>query len=241
MNMSSDSTSAAKIDAMMPRLTNQDIYERIYSAISARKLLPGTKLSEERLASAFHVSRTRIREVLFRLSQELIVELQPNRGAFIANPTHEDMHDVFQVRQALERGVVIDLCETRPQPSIERLQAHIAQETQARSQGDNGKLTKLTGEFHVLLAQATGNRLFADNLRRLIALTGLIITQYSAQQNSACADHDHHDIVQAIESGDSNKAADLMHTHLKHVEAGISALNESSGDTDFEHIFGLKN
>ncbi len=83
---------------MTDRLTNQDIYERIYAAISERRLQPGTKLSEERLATVFHVSRTRIREVLFRLSQELIVDLHPNRGAFIASPTQADMQDVFQVR-----------------------------------------------------------------------------------------------------------------------------------------------
>ncbi len=87
---------------MTTALTHQDIYERVYQAISARKLMPGTKLSEEKLAAAFHVSRTRIREVLFRLSQELIVALQPNRGAFIASPTKADMRNVFQVRQALE-------------------------------------------------------------------------------------------------------------------------------------------
>jgi len=37
-------------------LTNQEIYERIYAAISERRLLPGTKLSEERLAQAFHAA-----------------------------------------------------------------------------------------------------------------------------------------------------------------------------------------
>ena len=55
---------------MTAKLTNQEIYERIYTAISQRQLLPGTKLSEERLASAFRASRTRIREVLMRLRQE---------------------------------------------------------------------------------------------------------------------------------------------------------------------------
>lgn len=74
----------------MSELSNQDIYERIYAAISDRRLLPGTKLSEERLAQAFHASRARIREVLLRLSQELIVELHLNRGAFVARPSERD-------------------------------------------------------------------------------------------------------------------------------------------------------
>jgi len=201
------------------RLTNQDIYERIYAAISERKLQPGTKLSEERLATVFHVSRTRIREVLFRLSQELIVDLHPNRGAFIASPTQADMQDVFQVRQALERGVVVHLCQTCPHPSVPSLQ---------------------TGEFHLRLAEATGNRLFADNLRRLVALTGLIITQHGSQDSSVCTDQEHEDIVRAIEQGQPEQAARLMQDHLRHVEAGIKAMREVDTDTDFEAIFGLK-
>lgn len=222
------------------RLTNQDIYERIYAAISERKLQPGTKLSEERLATVFHVSRTRIREVLFRLSQELIVDLHPNRGAFIASPTQADMQDVFQVRQALEREVVVHLCQTCPHPSVPSLQAHLLLEEQARSGGDNAALAKLTGEFHLRLAEATGNRLFADNLRRLVALTGLIITQHGSQDSSVCTDQEHEDIVRAIEQGQPEQAARLMQDHLRHVEAGIKAMREVDTDTDFEAIFGLK-
>lgn len=237
--MSSDSTLADKLGVVTNPLTNQDIYERIYAAISERQLLPGTKLSEERLASAFHVSRTRIREVLFRLSQELIIELQPNRGAFIASPTREDMRDVFQVRQALERGVVTRLCEASARPSIAVLHRHLGEEAQARAQGDRTALAKLTGDFHLRLAEATGNRLFADNLRRLIALTGLIIAQYGALDSSACADHEHGDIVKAIESGNGEEAARLMQEHLQHVEDSIKAPNDPGREIDFERIFGL--
>lgn len=239
MNMSNDSTLVDKIGTVTNHLTNQNIYDRIYAAISERQLLPGTKLSEERLASAFHVSRTRIREVLSRLSQELIIELQPNRGAFIASPTREDMRDVFQVRQALERGVVTRLCEAPPRPSIAVLHRHLSEEAQARAQGDRTALAKLTGDFHLRLAEATGNRLFTDNLRRLIALTGLIIAQYGALDSSACADHEHGDIVKAIESGNGEEAARLMQEHLQHVEDGIKAPNDPDREIDFERIFGL--
>lgn len=239
MSMSNDSTSAAKLGAVANQLTNQDIYERVYAAISERQLLPGTKLSEERLASAFHVSRTRIREVLFRLSQELIVELHPNRGAFIASPTREDMRNVFQVRRALERGVVTGLCEETSSSSMAVLHRHLGEEAQARAQGDRTALAKLTGEFHLRLADATGNRLFTDNLRRLIALTGLIITQHGALDSSACADHEHGDIVKAIESGDGQEAARLMQEHLQHVEDSIKAPGDPDSGIDFERIFGL--
>jgi len=233
-------------------LSNQDIYERIYAAISERRLLPGTKLSEERLAQAFHASRTRIREVLMRLSQELIIELHPNRGAFVASPTScmsrgvglatkapRDMHDVFAVRRALERAIAVQLSEQYAGQTIAVLRGHLDAEARARATGDRAALAKLTGEFHVRLAEITENRLFSDNLRRLVALTGLVIAQYDAQASSACPEHEHSDIVAAIEAGDGKKAERLMLAHLDHVQEGIQPPEETPREIDFEHIFGL--
>jgi DNA-binding GntR family transcriptional regulator len=221
------------------KLTNQEIYERIYAAISERKLLPGTKLSEERLAQAFHASRTRIREVLMRLSQELIVELHLNRGAFVASPTQQDMHDVFAVRRALERAIAVQLSEQFAGRPIAALRGHLASEAKARAASDRAALARLTGEFHVLLAETTANRLFGDNLRRLVALTGLVIAQYDADASSACPEHEHADIVAAIEAGDARRAERLMLTHLTHVEQGIQPPSSAASDINFEQIFGV--
>ncbi len=225
---------------MTTNVTNQDIYERIYSAISERRLLPGTKLSEERLAQAFHASRTRIREVLMRLSQELIIELHQNRGAFVASPTPRDLRDVFAVRRALERAIAGQLTAQYAGQTIAILRSHLHNEEQARATGDRASLARLTGEFHLRLAEITENRLFTDNLRRLVALTSLAIAQYDALASSACPDHEHADIVTAIESGDVRRAERLMLDHLDHVEQGIQPPRVESGELDFEQIFQVR-
>lgn len=219
-------------------LSNQDIYERIYAAISERRLLPGTKLSEERLAQAFHASRTRIREVLMRLSQELIVELHMNRGAFVARPTERDMANVFAVRRALERAIAAQLAGQYAGQVLVPMRGHLEAEARARAEGDRAMLARLTGDFHVRLAEITENRLFSDNLRRLVALTGLVIAQYDAQAHSACPEHEHADIVAAIEAGDTRRAEKLMLAHLDHVEAGIQPPSTPARGIDFEQIFG---
>ena len=220
-------------------LTNQDIYDRIYDAISERRLLPGTKLSEERLAQTFHVSRTRIREVLMRLSQELIIELHLNRGAFVASPTPRDLREVFAVRRALERAIAGQLCVQHAGQTIASMRRHLDQEAQARANGDRAALARLTGEFHVRLAEITENRLFSDNLRRLVALTSLAIAQYDALASSACPDHEHSAIVAAIESGDVRRAERLMLEHLEHVEQGIQPPAAASSELDFTQVFDL--
>jgi DNA-binding GntR family transcriptional regulator len=222
------------------KLTNQDIYDRIYAAISERRLLPGTKLSEERLAQAFHASRTRVREVLLRLSQELIVETHPNRGAFVASPTPEDMHHVFAVRRALERAIAAELSERYGGQPIAVLRGHLDSEARARAANDRAALARLTGDFHVRLAETTGNRIFTENLRRLVALTGLIIAQYDASASSACPEHEHQEIVKAIEAGDAKRAERLMLQHLVHVEQGIRPPEPGRNEVSFERIFGME-
>ena len=222
---------------MTTPLTNPEIYERIYTAISERRLLPGTKLSEERLAQAFHASRTRIREVLMRLSQELVIELHLNRGAFVASPTQRDMRDVFAVRRALERAIAAELSTAYGGQAIAVLRRHLDNEDRARATGDRATLARLTGEFHVRLAEITENRLFSDNLRRLVALTSLAIAQYDALASSACPAQEHADIVAAIEAGDARRAERLMLEHLEHVEQGIQPPAAASNEIDFEQIF----
>ena len=224
---------------MTTPLTNQEIYERIYAAISDRRLLPGTKLSEERLAQAFHASRPRIHEVLMRLSQELIVELHPNRGAFVASPTPGDLHDVFAVRRALERAIVTELCEKFAGQSVTALRAHLEREEAARRAGSHAVLARLTGEFHVRLAEATDNRLFSDSVRRLVALTSLAIAQYGSPAGNACPDHEHGDLAGAIEAGDIARAETVMREHLDHVEQGIRIPAADADDMDFKRIFEL--
>ena len=224
-------------DDVTTPLSNQEIYERIYTAISERRLLPGTKLSEERLAQAFHASRTRIREVLNRLSQELVIELLVNRGAFVASPTPRDLRDVFAVRRALERAVAAQLSGQFAGQPITVLRGHLQSEEQARQTGDRAALARLTGEFHVRLAELTENRLFSVNLRRLVALTSLAIAQYDVLASSACPDHEHADIVAAIESGDGRRAEKLMLDHLDHVERGIQPPAAEPAEIDFEQIF----
>ena len=88
------------------QLSDNDMYDRMVSAILDHRLPPGTKLVEDKLAAAFGVSRTRVRPVLVRLANEQVVTLTPNRGASIAQPTPQEALEVFEARRLLEPRLV---------------------------------------------------------------------------------------------------------------------------------------
>ena len=104
------STSRARKSPVAARLEREnaqdEVYERIYTAIVEHRLHPGTKLVEERLAEIFGTSRARIREVLARMAHEQIVELIPQRGAYVARPTIEQAMHVFEARRLIAPAVL---------------------------------------------------------------------------------------------------------------------------------------
>ncbi|TXI26088.1 MAG: GntR family transcriptional regulator, partial [Ottowia sp.] len=115
---------------------NDEIYERIYIAILEHRLHPGTKLGEDRLAKIFDVSRARVREVLNRLAHEQIVELYPQRGAFVAKPTPQQAMDVFEARRLIEPALVRRLIARRDPSATVALRDIVAEEQRARAKQD---------------------------------------------------------------------------------------------------------
>ena len=80
--------------------------ERITTAVMEHRLPPGIKLAEEKLATAFGVSRTKIRQALTVLSREGLVRLHPNRGAFVTSPTVQEAIDLLATRRLVEPEIV---------------------------------------------------------------------------------------------------------------------------------------
>lgn len=70
-----------------------------------------------------------------------------------------------------------------------------------------------------------------------MALTSLAIAQYDVHASSACPEHDHADIIAAIEAGDVRRAERLMLDHLDHVEQGLQPPAAEPAEIDFAQIF----
>ncbi|MFM8637512.1 MAG: GntR family transcriptional regulator, partial [Betaproteobacteria bacterium] len=94
-----------------PTTTTQRIVDSITSAIVERRLMPGTKLAEQRLADIFAVSRTVVRQALNHLSRDRLVTLEPARGAFVATPSVEEAQQVFELRQMQEGAMMRQLVQ----------------------------------------------------------------------------------------------------------------------------------
>lgn len=219
---------------------NEEIYERIYAAILEHRLQPGAKLPEERMARVFNVSRSRIREVLSRLAYEQIVQLIPNRGAYVAKPTVEQARDVFDARRVIEPAVMRRLAQSASPLVLASLRRHLQQEEEARRRNDTRAVIRLSGEFHNLCADHAGNAAFTRSLRELTSLTCLIILLYEASLSESCREDEHRLVVDAIATGDGEAAAQLMLQHLDHIERSVQLTDRLTAEVDIDAIFGKR-
>src|SRR5437762_13812470 len=111
------------------------VYDRIHRAILEQRLPPGTKLGEESLSSLFAVSRARVRRILLRLAHDKSVELRPNRGAYVAQPSAQDAREVFTARRIVEAHIVEGVAKGLPTPARQRLLRHVARRSEERRVG----------------------------------------------------------------------------------------------------------
>lgn len=215
---------------------NDEIYERILVAIFEHRLPPGTKLVEERLAEIFAVSRARVREVLARMAHEQIVELYPQRGAYVAKPSPQQAHDVFEARRLIEPALLRRLIATLTPERVARLRQHQELEVDARRREDKRAIVRLSGDFHTLLADLAGNSALARNMRELSALTCLIIFLYDTPTATSCRADEHSAIIDAVAKRDAGRAEELMLEHLAHIEGSLK-LDTATQEVDLEAVF----
>src|SRR2546428_10634168 len=97
------------------------VFDRIHRAILEQRLPPGTKLGEESLSSLFDVSRARVRRILLRLAHDKSVELRPNRGAYVAQPSAQDPREVFTPPRIVEAHIVEWVAKGLPAPARQPL------------------------------------------------------------------------------------------------------------------------
>lgn len=204
------------------------VHDLLRKAIIEQALKPGMRLPEDTVGEQFGVSRTIVRHALVRLENEGLVITRRNRGAFVAEPSREEAQQVFEVRRCLENEVVRILCKRMPDSGYDRLESHVRQEEKVK--GKDGPVSiRLAGEFHVLLAELTGNAVLARYVSEVVLRCSLIMSLYARSHSSDCAVDEHSQIINAIRVNDAARAMEIMEHHLGAVagRAELSAQPDS--------------
>ncbi|HET8996613.1 MAG TPA: GntR family transcriptional regulator [Acetobacteraceae bacterium] len=193
---------------------NDELVSAVTDAIAAGRLTAGTKLGEEELGALFGLGRTRVRQALRTLAFAGLVQLEPNRGAFVACPSLEEAEAVYAARRLIEGEIVREATRHCTANDIRRLRAHCA--AQAAAQAEQPAYLRLLSEFHLLIAEIGGNMVLAELLSGLVPRTALMQALYQppGEGGGPCAVDHHLHIIQLMAAGDTEGAAAAMAAHL---------------------------
>ncbi len=134
------------------------LVERLREDILGEKLLPGSKLTEKEICDKYDVSRTPVREALKNLETEGLIELIPNRGAFVVGFGMGDMKDLLELRKTYELQAIKWAIERIYEDELENLEKCFEYMKFYTKQGDLKKLCDINNNFHNIIYEATHNR-----------------------------------------------------------------------------------
>lgn len=191
------------------------IMKTLSSAIVDRVLPPEWRLREERLASLFGVSRTPIREALAGLANSGLAQRDGRGSLRVGSVTPEQILDVYAVRKSLE-GLAAALAAESASP---RAIAHLRQLQRACERaverGEYQALAAANSEFHLALAESTGNELlirFIGDVENWVKRFPTTTLSFPGRPESALAEHEA--ILDAIEKRDAMRAEQLAREHM---------------------------
>ena len=191
------------------------VYMAIRERISSGSLPRGARVHQEDLAEELGVSRTPVREALRRLAAEGLVEMRTNRGARVADVDQIGMRSSYEARTVIEPGAARLAAGRRLEEPLARMRAAVA--AQRRSLRSVQRSFEANREFHLALAEASGNEFLVQFAERLwVARIGETIyeRQVETQERMLLDVREHEQILEAIEAGDARRAESLTRRHL---------------------------
>lgn len=197
-----------------PVSIDQRMRADIAEAIFDQRLAPGTRLSEAGLGEIYGVSRTVVRKALFHLAADKLVDIRPNRGAIVWQPSPAEAHEVFTARRVLETSLLAEGLARMGEADHAELDRILAADIAAHEAGDRQAMIRASGDFHRRLAAPANNSVLLAFLDELIGRSSLIVALYEARDAAPCSHHDHAALLAEIATGDVARAQAALAAHL---------------------------
>ena len=193
------------------------VSERIYTAIRNdilnKTLVSGEKLTIKKLHEMYGVSSSPIREALFRLQQDGLIEYRSNAGMRVIEFTRQDLAEIYML--LTEFDVIALRVATTPARRLSTLAALELCMERARASIENNHWNYYSDAFHSILYEEAQNGRLTDAARKIRIQSTLFSNQYEIkEENRREILKQHEDILSTIRDNRLDRAEDLMRTHV---------------------------
>lgn len=198
------------------RPASEKVYQALKNNILSGAIPSGTYLTEVSVSTAFHLSRTPVREALRRLENEKLIQNMPRKGLLVQNIRKTDAIALYDLAMLLESYAAELAASNITTQQLELLQILANQEQIPQSGSEENveeQRLKENYDFHTLIAYASGNSYLVEyilQIRDRMKLLHTADTSSSAPQNAPS----HIRIYRAIQEGNGEIASILMKQHI---------------------------
>ncbi|MBL7260330.1 GntR family transcriptional regulator [Paractinoplanes lichenicola] len=188
--------------------------ERVRREILSGRTEPGERLVEEQLTRQLGISRAPLREAMRLLAQQGLVEHIPRRGARVATLSADDVRELYEVRDVLERHAVAAMPVA---PDLTGLRAALEVMRKATEAGDRLELANAHRRFHTEVVALGGNRQLADLYGSVLVRIQLYMAVNMRREAEAARAEDgvlrHERLFAAVEEGDTAAVLEALSAH----------------------------
>ena len=191
------------------------VFNKIREDILSGKYKENDELKEIAIGEELGVSRTPVREAFRQLELEGLIQIVPNKGAYVTGITIEDVKDIYMIRSKLEGLCAAWACEHITDEQLEEMEENIYLAKFHAERGHFEQMAELDSRFHEILYESCNSKMlehllkdFHQYVRRVRKKT------LSTTERGIASNHEHQMIMEAIKAKNPEEAERLATVHI---------------------------
>lgn len=191
------------------------VFSRLRADILSGRYAENEELKEMAIGEEMGVSRTPVREAFRQLELEGLIQIIPNKGAYVTGITEKDVKDIYVIRSLLEGLCARWATEHITQAQMEEMEENVYLAEFHAGKGHLDQLAELDNRFHDIMYEACDSKLLEHHLKDLHQYVLRVRRKTLANaKRGPKSNEEHKNIMEAIKTGDADLAERLAHQHM---------------------------
>lgn len=209
------------------------VFHRLRDDILNGKYKENDELREVAIGEELGVSRTPVREAFRQLELEGLIQIVPNKGAYVTGITRKDVQDIYMIRSLLEGLCARWATDNITEEQMAEMEENIFLSKFHAEKGHYDQLAELDNRFHEILYEACNSKMLEHQLRDFHQYVLRVRKKTLSNVNRGRKSNEEHEqIMEAIKAKDGDKAEALANAHMINAYNNMvkNGLNEAFGD-----------
>lgn len=217
------------------------VFHRLREDILSGRYAEHEELKEVTIGEEMGVSRTPVREALRQLELEGLVQIVPNKGAYVTGITEKDVKDIYMIRSLLEGLCARWATEHITREQMEEMEENVYLAEFHARKGHLEQLAELDNRFHEIMYEACDSKILEHQLKDFHQYVLRVRRKTLANADRGVKSNDEHKgIMEAVKGGDGELAEQLAHRHMINAFDNMvrNGLHEAYGEKRKEYEKG---